>query len=290
MAARTNPRTVTQIMPEPVPAEPKKTIAEKMFPFLVVLLIMMSFALGALWTKVGYLEKSLAAAPTTPTTTAANAQQQAPAQPQISLDTIKGLFSKDLIKFGDANKKVLLVEIADPSCPYCHAAAGLNKELSSQMGAQFKLVADGGTYVAPVAEMKKLVDAGKAGFVYIYTPGHGSGEMATKAMYCAYDQGKFWQAHDLLMTQAGYDLQNTTVKNDKTKSGDVVNFLASVVNASALKTCIDSGKYDARLTSDTALAGSLGVSGTPGFFVNTTNFAGAYNWTDMKSVADAALK
>jgi protein-disulfide isomerase len=39
-----------------------------------------------------------------------------------------------------------------------------------------------------------------------------------------------------------------------------------------------------------ALGQSLGVSGTPGFFVNDTNFAGAYSFTDMESIVTSALK
>lgn len=238
------------------------------------------------YVKIQNLEKGVASTPTTVTQQAA----QQPAQPQISLDTIKGLFGKNIIKFGDANKKLLLVEVSDPSCPYCHVAGGANKEIGAQMGPQFKAVSDGGTYLPPVPEMKKLVDSGKAGFVWIYSPGHGSGEMGTKAMYCAYEAGKFWQVHDLLMSSAGYDLLNNKVKNDKTQSQVMADFLAKAMNSGDMKKCLDGGKFDSRLGEDTALATSLGVQGTPGFFVNSTNFAGAYSWTDMKTVADAALK
>lgn len=258
-------------------------VTTPMVIFMSLALMVSSFAAGWGIGKLGGTSATAAAVPT-----AAPGQQQA-AQPQISLDTIKGLFGKNLIKFGNGDKKLLLVEVSDPSCPYCHVAGGANKEIGSQMGAQFTSAADGGTYVAPVPEMKKLVDAGKADFVWIYSPGHGNGEMGTKAFYCAYDMGKFWQVHDLLMSNAGYDLLNNKIKNDKTKSGDLATFLASAVNVNDMKKCLDSGKYDQRLTEDTTLASSLGVNGTPGFFVNSTNFAGAYSWTDMKSVADAAL-
>ncbi len=210
-------------------------------------------------------------------------QPAAPQAPKVSLDTIKALFNDKNLVSGNKNSKNLLVEVADPSCPYCHAAAGLNPQLSKQMGSQFVLVGDGGTYISPVQEMKKLVDSGKAAFVYIYSPGHGNGEMGAKALYCANEKGKFWEAHDKIMTSAGYDLQNTTVKNDKTKSQTVADFLADVTNPVDMKTCLDSGKYDAKLQEDTQTALKLGVNGTPGFFINTTNYAGAYNWKDMQS-------
>jgi protein-disulfide isomerase len=179
--------------------------------------------------------------------------------------------------------------VADPSCPYCSASSGKNPALNNQIGPQFKLVSDGGTYVAPVEEMKKMVDSGQAGYAYIYFPGHRNGDMAMKALYCADEKGKFWQAHDLLMAEAGYNLINNTVLNDKTKSGELAEFLKSAVAVADMKSCLDSGKYDSVLSADTSLAQTLGVQGTPGFFVNTTPFAGAYSWTDMKSAVDAAL-
>lgn len=261
---------------------------------LVMALIAAAYFIGNLTAKVQYLSKGTAPAPagTTPA-----AQQAAPT---ITIAQIKDVFKKDVIKFGNANSKLLLVEVSDPSCPFCHIAGGKDPELNNQ-SAQFKMVADGGTYIPPVPEFKKLVDGGKAAFAYIYSPGHGNGEMALKAMYCAFEKGKFWEVHDLIMSEKGYEIQNGTdpagqastgpiVKNDKTKSGDLATFLASAIDSSFMKSCLDSGKYDAKLAENTQLASSLGVQGTPGFFVNATNFAGAYSFKDMQSAVDAALK
>ncbi|MBI2404665.1 hypothetical protein HYV22_00610, partial [Candidatus Gottesmanbacteria bacterium] len=204
---------------------------------LVITLVVGAFLLGSLKTKVDFYEKGQVAGATNLSAQAAPAQQQ-PSPPTITLDQIKNVFQQDVIKFGDANKKVLFVEIADPSCPYCHIAAGENGELNKQVGDRFTLVADGGTYIAPVPEMKKLVDSGKAAFAYIYYPGHGNGEMGAKALYCAAEKGKFWEVHDLLMTSKGYDLINNTVKNDKAKSGELAEFLKSAFDAASMKACL----------------------------------------------------
>jgi protein-disulfide isomerase len=264
--------------------------------FFGALLLAMTFASGYFWGKVNATATTSQTAGTTVQTNTVptqppqqQAQAQQPAKPQISLDLIKGVFAKDVIKFGKGDKKLLMIEVADPSCPYCQVAGGANTEIGKLMGPQFTLAADGGTYIPPVPEMRKLVDSGKADFAWIYTPGHGNGALATKALYCAFDQGKFWQAHDLLMSAKGYDLLNNQIKTDTTQTKLVVDFLAKAVDVNSLKSCLDSGKYDARLGEDTSLATSLGVQGTPGFYLNTTNFAGAYSWKDMKSTADAAL-
>ncbi len=265
----------------------KVSLFERIAPALLVITVGLAFLVGTLWQKVENLGK--AGVTTTGTTGTTQQQQQAPAPVVVQIDQVKDLFKKDVIKFGNADSKILFVEASDPSCPYCHVAAGLNPTLNAQMGSQFKLVSDGGAYVAPVIEMKKLVDAGKASFVWLYFNGHGNGELGTKAMYCAYEKGKFWEVHDLLMTSAGYDMLNTTVKNDKAQAGKLVDFLKSA-NVDGLKACLEGTKYDARLAEDMALGTSLGVSGTPGFFVNENNFAGAYSYKDMESVVTSALK
>lgn len=252
---------------------------------MIVVLILMAFVIGRLTQRVEDLEKGVTVANTTTATASTT-----PAA-TISLDTIKGLWDKDVVKFGDANKKVLFVEVGDPSCPYCHAATGENHTIYQALGGtSFQLIADGGTYDSPVLEMRKLIDNGTASFAYVYYPGHGNGEMGMKSLYCANEKGKFWQVHDLIMSDAGYNIMNNVIKNDKTQSQAMATFLKSAVDPAFLKSCLDSGKYDARLTADMGIASTLGVQGTPGFFVNSTAYAGAYSWTDMKPTVDAALK
>lgn len=255
----------------------KLSIFERFVPILILISVALAFMVGVLWQKVNALEKG----GTTPTTTTNTAG--APVAPTVTLDQIKGLFDKNVIKIGDANRKLLVVEVADPSCPWCHVAGGKDKELYSQMGVD-------ASYVAPVPELKKLVDEGKASYIYIYYPGHGNGEMGMKAMYCANEKGKFWEAHDLIMSNEGYNLLNTTVKNDKTQSGKIADFLKGVVDTKEMKSCLDSGKYDSVLADDTKLGGELGVTGTPSFFLNTTNFPGAVPFDQMKSTIDAIFK
>jgi protein-disulfide isomerase len=274
----------------------QKSLVDKILPIVVLVVFGLMFGFGALWQKVTDLEKRGATGTTTTTT-----QQTGQQAPTVTIDQIKAVFdNKNVITMGDKNSKLLLVEVADPSCPYCHVAAGHDAALNNAMGPNFKLAAEGGSYVPPVQEFKKLVDSGKAAFAYIYTPGHGNGEMGTKALYCANEQGKFWPVHDLLMSAKGYEILNGVdvtntptkgpiVKNDKTKSGDLANFLKSAIDATFLKNCLDSGKYDSRLSEDTQVAQTLGVQGTPGFFVNATNFPGAYSFSDMQTAVNSAI-
>lgn len=209
---------------------------------------------------------------------------------EVTADQVKALFTDKNITFGKKDSKVLFVEFSDPSCPYCNIAAGKNPNLNKQAGAQFTMAKDGGSYIPPVPEMKKLVDAGKAGYVWLYANGHGNGELATEALYCANEKGKFWNVHDLLMSEAGYDLLNNTIKTDKTKTAEMADFLKSVVSVKDMKSCLDSGKYESRLTEDMDVAKQFGFAGTPSFFVNTKNFAGAYSFKDIQPTVDQYLK
>jgi len=262
-----------------------KNFLEKAAPFLLVVSLGLAFFAGNLWQK----EKGRSKTQEEVTT----AQGTSPQKPNITIGQVKDVFGKSVIKFGNGNSKVVFLEISDPSCPYCNVAAGKNPELNRQIDPTnnaFKLVSDGGKYVPPVPEMRKLAEEGKALYSIIYFPGHGNGELAMKALYCAYDMGKYWQVHDLLMSKKGYDLINNEVKNDMGKSGVLVDFLKSAVDSNKLKECLDSGKYNDRLAQDQELASSLGSQGTPNFFVNENNFAGAYSFVDIKPAVDEALK
>lgn len=246
---------------------------------LIILLIVVSFFAGYLFFKLKSLEQ----------TKTATTQPAQPAAVNVTKDQLKKLFTNDYIHFGNANSKLLFVEITDPSCPFCHIAGGDDPELSAQSGARFKYVSDGGTYVPPVPEMKKLVDDGKAAFVIIYSPGHGSGQLGMQALYCANEKGKFWETHNLLMSNVGYDMLNNKVQNDAKNISTLADFLAPAVDSQFLTSCLESQKYAKSLTRDEQVSQTLGFSGTPHFFVNTTPFKGAYSFTDMQSAVKAAL-
>lgn len=263
---------------EPVYVSPVKPTSQPS-NLLLVLLIVVSFFAGYLFFKVRNLEQNKNTAAT----------QQAPPAPKVTLEQVKKLFSKGYTFFGDNKRKVLFVEVSDPSCPYCHIAGGQDPELSKEAGANFQYVTDGGTYKPPVTEMRNLVEQGKASYVQIYAPGHGNGQLAAQAQYCAYDKNKFWEVHDKLMSKAGYDLVNNTVKNDKANIPTLVTFLSDAMDSAYLTSCLTTGKYEKNLTRDSQMAQTLGYQGTPHFIVNTTVFGGAQSWDTMDPVVKKLL-
>lgn len=252
---------------------------------LILLLMAVSFFSGYLLMKTTSLQKSLVDAKAAQGT--GTAQQAAPPT-TVSIDKIKPLFADGYIHFGDNKNKVLIVEITDPSCPYCHIAGGHNPELSKQ--ANFQYVTDGGQYNPPVTGIRQLVDEGKASLAILYGTGHGNGRLGMEALYCAFEKGDFWPVHDKLMTNESYTLLNDTVKNDRAQSQKLVDFLADVTDAGAMKSCLDSAKYESKLTRDEQeIDPGLSFQGTPHFVVNDKIVNGAHDFKDIKSIVDPLL-
>ena len=73
----------------------KPSVFEKLVPALLVITVGLAFLVGILWQKVENLGKE-------GTTTTATQQQAAQPAKKVELSQIKGLFDKNLIKFGKA--------------------------------------------------------------------------------------------------------------------------------------------------------------------------------------------
>ncbi|MHB9019961.1 MAG: DsbA family protein [Minisyncoccota bacterium] len=180
------------------------------------------------------------------------------------------------IVLGEDNAPVTIFLYSDPSCPYCAAAAGGNKEVMDY------LKSNSPSWTAPIPGIiDNYVNTGKVRLVYRYFPGHGSGEEAMKVLYCANEQGKFWELEKVI--------------NDN--QADVANIVkvkgfASGVGAdmNKINSCLDSKKYDSKLLSDTNIGTKSGVNGTPAFFINKVLVSGAQPFSAFKTAIDAALQ
>lgn len=186
------------------------------------------------------------------------------------------IVEKNDIVLGEAKAPVTIFIYSDPSCPFCAAAAGGNKEVLDY------LKANSPSWTAPIPGIiENYVDSGKVRLVYRYFPGHGTGEDAMKVLYCANEQGKFWELHEVLS-----DHQSSLQDPAKVKE-----FAAGVgVDISKINSCLDSKKYDAKIKSDTSIGTRSGVNGTPAFFVNKVLVSGAQPFSEFKIVIDAALQ
>ena len=92
-------------------------------------------------------------------------------------------------------------------------------------------------------------------------------EQAAMAADCAGEQGKFWEYHDQLFANQG------ALSFMPSKLEQYARALE--LKSANFKRCLSTGKYRNKVEGETAIAASLGVRGTPTFFVNGRLMVGA---------------
>lgn len=138
---------------------------------------------------------------------------------------------------------------------------------------------------------KEYIDTGKLKYVHMDFPLeaiHKQAFKAAEAGHCAAEQGKFWE------------MKNQMFENQKTL--DTWKTHAEVVglNAEQFEGCLNSGKYAPEVRKDMAQAQKAGITGTPGFFLATTDpasskvrtvrfLSGAQPFASFKAQIDALL-
>ncbi len=242
---------------------------ERQSPLLVVLLIVASFAIGSMWTKIQYLEvgKTTKVADAK----AANGDQNAPGaqraaaptQPPAPTSVKIPLTDKDSV-LGDANAKVTIVEFSDYQCPFC-------EKFYTQTWPQIK---------------KDYVDTGKAKFVYKNLAFLGAeSTQAANASLCAKEQGKFWDYHDYLFKKQSGENQGTF------SDTNLKQFAADLgLDTDKFNKCLDGKIYDSQVQDDMKIASSNGFNSTPSFAVNDKPLVGAVPYSQFQTLIDAALK
>ena len=148
---------------------------------------------------------------------------------------------------------VTIIEFSDFQCPFCRAAESSLKQVRQKYGDQVRLV---------------YMDF-PLGF-------HPHAMDAAKAARCAADQDKFWQFHDALFL------------DQKKLDPDGLSQTAAKVGLDRDKfnTCFSSDKHDAGIRQDMAQGNSLGVTGTPTFFINGRELVGAQPLPKFNEVID----
>ena len=103
--------------------------------------------------------------------------------------------------------------------------------------------------------------------------------IAAQAAECANEQGEYWAYHDALFS-GQYELGATAYR----LYAEQVS-----LDADALLACIDEGRYAEEVQADARYAASLGVSGTPTFFINGIPLVGAQPLSRFTQVIDEEL-
>jgi protein-disulfide isomerase len=156
---------------------------------------------------------------------------------------------------GNRDAPVVLVEFADYQCPYCQKIHSDLEKLQKEYG-------------------------NRLAFVYkdYPLPMHPYAEKAAEAARCAGTQGKFWEFHDLLFTVK--KLQPADLREQaRTLNLDQERF----------DKCVVEGLEAADVEKDADEARSLGITGTPSFFINGHFFSGVLSYAALHDMVEQQL-
>lgn len=151
---------------------------------------------------------------------------------------------------------VKIIEFFDYQCPYCaETIPGLEEALKNHAG-QVQLILKN----VPLSI-------------------HPDSLLAHEAALAAAEQGKFWEMHDLLFAH-----------QKKVKLPDLLAYAAQLhLDLPLFRERLQSGHYRPAIDQDVALAASLGVDGTPTFFVNGQKTVGAQTAAEFNRAIGAIL-
>ena len=94
-------------------------------------------------------------------------------------------------------------------------------------------------------------------------------EVATQAAWCAGEQGKFWEFHDMLYRRQ--ELWNRLAAPLER----LVDFAKDLnLDTTALRSCVESGRMQGRVQADKAYGQQLQVNSTPTMFINDYRIVG----------------
>lgn len=171
----------------------------------------------------------------------------------ISSEEFSEIKNGELAK-GKADAPVTVVEFSDFQCPACGGAYPAIKQILDTYGDKIRLI----FRHFPLTNIHPLA------------------KPAALASYCAFEQNKFWEYHDLVFEKQT-ELSENNLKQWAKDLG---------LNTSAFNTCLDSQRYKSKVEADMALGNKVQVGGTPTFFVNGKEV----NWISNNEGWQNALK
>lgn len=243
----------------------------------IIALVISSFIIGSLWTKVQYLQLGSSNSQAISNTNAQAAQQAAAPQVAPPEDTTpKKVSIDDDAVLGDKNAKVTLIDFTDYECPFC-------KKYFDDTFTQIK---------------KDYIDTGKIKYVVRDLPlsFHANAHKEAQAAECAREQGgdeAYFKYHDEIFkrtTSGGTGISLDKLSGIATDLG---------LDGQALQSCLDSDKYKTEVDKDLADASAVGASGTPTFFIGRssadgiitgTKIVGAQPYSAFQTELDKQLK
>jgi protein-disulfide isomerase len=158
---------------------------------------------------------------------------------------------------GPQSAAVSIVEFSDFQCPFCGRVSPTLDQIEDVYGDQVRIV-----------------------FKHLPLSIHPKAPAAHAASEAAHQQGKFWEMHDAIFANQR-ELETAKFEEYALEMGlDLERYRADVASA----------EVKARVSQDMEEARRLGVSGTPGFFINGLFLSGAQPFDAFKKRIDAELE
>lgn len=178
------------------------------------------------------------------------------------------LVREDSPTMGPADAKITLVEFYDPECESCAAFAPVVKKIYSDYG-------------------------GKVRLVMRYMPLHRNSMTAATFTEAAGEQGKYWEAQELLFKKQPEWGEKHGAPPDP--NAPPINVLFDKyakelgLDMEKAKASINARKFDEKIKRDQTDGQGLGVRRTPTFFVNGRELA-RFSEADLRSLIEEELK
>lgn len=178
------------------------------------------------------------------------------------------LIREDSPTMGPADAKVTLVEFYDPECESCASFAPVVKKIYSEYG-------------------------GKVRLVMRYMPLHKNSVTAANFLEAAGEQGKYWEAQDLLFKKQGEWGEKHGAAPDP--NAPSINILFDKyakelgIDMDKARASINARKFDEKINRDRKDGQDLGVRRTPSFFVNGRELA-RFGEADLRSLIEEEMK
>jgi len=157
---------------------------------------------------------------------------------------------------GSENAKVAVVEFSDFQCPFCSRVTPTLKQIESVYGNDVRIV-----------------------FKHLPLQMHSKAPAAHAASVAAQRQGKFWEMHDRIF------------ENQREMSPAKYEEYAAEIglDIERFKRDIASPETKGQIDADLKEAARLGVTSTPGFYINGRYLSGARPFDSFKELIDAEL-
>lgn len=168
---------------------------------------------------------------------------------------------------GDPNAPVVIAEYTDFGCSHCRTFAFTRAE---------QIVA---AYIA----------TGQVYFIFNSIGnmlGHPNSVVAAEAAYCAGEQGKFWQYHDVLFANQTDLFSNINRKIDPSL---LAIAKALGLNLDNFQACLAQDRFIAQVQADQMEAFQVGIFETPSFTINGELFEGDWTRGELETAIEVAL-